>query len=107
MKNEARPDPDILLASLEEEERGKLTVFLGAAAGVGKTFAMLEAAQERLAEGVDVVVGWVETHGRVETEALLKGLPVNPPPVPGLPGAGICRDGPGSAPVQAPRFGSG
>jgi len=79
VKNETRPDPDILLASLEEEERGKLTVFLGAAAGVGKTYAMLEAARERLAEGVDVVVGWVETHGRAETEALLKGLPVIPP----------------------------
>lgn len=60
-------------------ERGKLTVFLGAAAGVGKTFAMLESARERLAEGTDVVVGLVETHGRVETEDLLLGLQVISP----------------------------
>ncbi|MFZ5643261.1 MAG: DUF4118 domain-containing protein [Bacillota bacterium] len=61
------------------EGQGKLTVFLGAAAGVGKTYAMLEAAQEGLTEGVDVVVGWAETHGRPETEALLQGLPAVPP----------------------------
>ncbi len=79
MEKEKRVDPDALLASLEQEGRGKLTVFLGAAAGVGKTFAMLEAARERLADGVDVVVGWVETHGRAETEALLEGLPAIPP----------------------------
>ncbi|MCS5697119.1 sensor histidine kinase [Desulfofundulus thermocisternus] len=79
MEKDPRPDPDSLLVSLEEEDRGKLTVFLGAAAGVGKTYAMLEAARDRLAEGVDVVVGWVETHGRAETEALLEGLPLIPP----------------------------
>ncbi len=79
MAKDMRADPDTLLASLEREGRGRLTVFLGAAAGVGKTFAMLEAARERLAEGVDVVVGWAETHGRAETEALLKGLPAIPP----------------------------
>lgn len=79
MEKNKRPDPDSLLVSLGEEGRGKLTVFLGAAAGVGKTYAMLEAARDRLAEGVDVVVGWVETHGRAETEALLAGLPVIPP----------------------------
>ncbi|HHW44237.1 MAG TPA: sensor histidine kinase KdpD, partial [Desulfotomaculum sp.] len=73
MEKDKRPDPDSLLVSLEEEGRGKLTVFLGAAAGVGKTYAMLEAARDRLAEGVDVVVGWVETHGRAETAALLEG----------------------------------
>lgn len=61
--------------SMHPENRGKLTVFLGAAAGVGKTYTMLEAARERLAEGVDVVVGVVETHGRTETVALLEGLP--------------------------------
>lgn len=76
---EFRPDPEELLAEAKAEERGKLTIFLGAAAGVGKTYAMLEAAHERLAEGVDLVVGWVETHGRPETEALVKGLPVIPP----------------------------
>ena len=79
-KDERRVDPDALLAGLgPEKERGRLTVFLGAAAGVGKTYAMLEAAQERLAEGWDLMVGWVETHGRPETRALLAGLPVIPP----------------------------
>ncbi|MEW6696883.1 MAG: ATP-binding protein [Bacillota bacterium] len=79
MLKERRADPDALLASIEKEGYGKLTVFLGAAAGVGKTYAMLEAAREGLAEGVDVVIGWVETHGRSETEALLQGLPAVPP----------------------------
>jgi two-component system, OmpR family, sensor histidine kinase KdpD len=77
-----RPDPDELLAIVQEEEarrsRGKLKVFFGAAPGVGKTYAMLESARARRAEGVDVVVGWVETHGRRETEALLEGLEVMP-----------------------------
>lgn len=80
---EHRPDPDTLLARVKAEEarekRGKLKVFLGAAAGVGKTYAMLEAAHEARAEGVDVVAGWVETHGRPETEALLEGLKTLPP----------------------------
>ena len=58
--------------------RGKLKIFFGATAGVGKTYAMLEAAHERQQEGVDVVVGWVDTHGRAETEALLEGLEVLP-----------------------------
>ncbi len=74
-----RPDPDDLLAELKAGQRGRLTIFLGAAAGVGKTYAMLEAAHERLADGIDVVIGWVETHGRRETEALVKGLPAIPP----------------------------
>jgi Osmosensitive K+ channel histidine kinase len=78
MEIEKRIDPDELLASLEKEGLGKLTIFLGAAAGVGKTYAMLEAAREKLAEGMDVVVGLVETHGRAETEALLQGLQVIP-----------------------------
>jgi len=56
-----------------------LKIFFGAAAGVGKTYAMLEAAHEQRRDGVDVVIGWVETHGRAETEALLKGLEVLPP----------------------------
>lgn len=79
----SRPDPDRLLARVQSEEqqslRGKLKIFLGYAAGVGKTFAMLEAAHQRKGEGVDVVVGYIETHGRVETEALLSGLEVLPP----------------------------
>ncbi|MFH0803301.1 MAG: sensor histidine kinase KdpD [bacterium] len=73
-----RPNPDDLLAQTKKETRGRLTIFLGAAAGVGKTFAMLEAAHERINEGVDLVVGWVETHGRPETGALLEGLPAVP-----------------------------
>lgn len=78
-----RPDPDALLRRVQEEEkkqaRGKLRVFFGAAAGVGKTFSMLEAAHEQAENGVEVVVGWVETHGRRETEALVQGLEVLPP----------------------------
>ncbi|WP_313523752.1 sensor histidine kinase KdpD [Shinella sp.] len=77
-----RPDPDALLALAEKDRRGKLTVFLGAAPGVGKTYAMLTRAGRLKAEGVDVVVGLVETHGRGETAALVDGLEV-------LPRAGI------------------
>jgi two-component system, OmpR family, sensor histidine kinase KdpD len=77
-----RPDPDALLDRVKEEEahqrRGRLKVFLGAVAGVGKTYAMLQAARERRAEGMDIVVGWVDTHGRTETEALLAGLELLP-----------------------------
>lgn len=78
MEKEKRIDPDELLASLEKEGLGKLTIFLGAAAGVGKTYAMLEAARDKLAEGQDVVVGFVETHRRADTEAMLAGLPTIP-----------------------------
>jgi two-component system sensor histidine kinase KdpD len=80
---EGRPDPDALLARIKEQEarqaRGKLKLFFGSAAGVGKTYAMLEAARERQAEGIDVVAGYVETHGRAETDALLRGLELLPP----------------------------
>jgi len=80
---ETRPNPDELLRQVREEEqrrkRGKLKVFFGSVAGVGKTYAMLEAARARKAEGLDVVVGIVETHGRPETEALLEGLEILPP----------------------------
>jgi two-component system sensor histidine kinase KdpD len=79
---DGRPDPEELLALARAEEerarRGKLKVFFGAAAGVGKTTAMLEAAQALKRRGVDVVVGWVDTHGRQETAALLAGLEVLP-----------------------------
>jgi two-component system sensor histidine kinase KdpD len=78
---EKRPSPDELLARIKAEEqqkkRGKLTIFLGYAAGVGKTYAMLEAAQRRKNE-VDLVVAYAETHGRAETDALLKGLEIIP-----------------------------
>jgi two-component system sensor histidine kinase KdpD len=77
-----RPNPDELLSHIQKEEqeknRGRLKIFLGYAAGVGKTFAMLEAAHQRKEQGVDLVVGYVETHGRVETERLLSELEILP-----------------------------
>ncbi len=73
-----RPSPEALLREADRTERSRLRVFVGAAPGVGKTYAMLEAAQERRREGIDVVVGVVETHGRAETQALLAGLEVVP-----------------------------
>ncbi|SDU99224.1 sensor histidine kinase [Pseudomonas mucidolens] len=69
---------DALLADLPRNGRGRLKVFLGAAPGVGKTYAMLQAAHAQLRQGVKVVAGVVETHGRAETEALLGGLPQQP-----------------------------
>jgi two-component system, OmpR family, sensor histidine kinase KdpD len=82
MAEKSRPDPDELLVRLEAEEqsreKGKLKIFFGYAAGVGKTYAMLEAARWRKAEGVGVVAAYVETHGRAETDALLEGLEVIP-----------------------------
>jgi len=71
-----RPDPDALLKEAKRQARGRLKVYLGMAPGVGKTYEMLNAGKRRLLEGVDVVVGVVETHGRKETEALLDGLEV-------------------------------
>ena len=76
--DDGRPDPDALLAAFRRETSGRLKVFLGAAPGVGKTFAMLQNARRLKDEGVDVVVGLVETHGRAETGALLEGLEVLP-----------------------------
>jgi two-component system sensor histidine kinase KdpD len=77
-----RPDPDALLKGLQRDEatrsRGRLKVFLGASAGVGKTYAMLSEAHERIERGEGVLVGYVETHGRRETETLLDGLPLLP-----------------------------
>lgn len=77
-----RPDPDSLLEMISKDQslsaRGRLKVFFGASAGVGKTFAMLQEAKRRLQEGVDVVAGVVETHGRHETLALLENIPVLP-----------------------------
>ncbi|WDK25043.1 sensor histidine kinase KdpD [Xanthomonas campestris pv. incanae] len=69
---------DALIGELQREHGGRLTVFLGAAPGVGKTYAMLSRARERLRQGVDVVAGVVETHGRSETAALLDGVPLLP-----------------------------
>jgi two-component system sensor histidine kinase KdpD len=77
-----RPNPDALLAAIQSEtarkKRGRLKVFLGMCPGVGKTFGMLEAARRELAAGRDVVIGYIETHGRKETEALAQGLPEIP-----------------------------
>lgn len=77
-----RPDPDELLARVERDNakarRGRLKIFFGASAGVGKTFAMLQAVHERRAENLDVLIGLVETHGRKETQALLEGLEILP-----------------------------
>jgi two-component system sensor histidine kinase KdpD len=75
---ELRPSPDALLKLTGREARGKLKVFLGASPGVGKTYAMLSGARRLKAEGRDVVVGLVETHGRADTAALLEGLEVLP-----------------------------
>jgi two-component system, OmpR family, sensor histidine kinase KdpD len=73
-----RPSPDALLEAARREDRGRLKIFLGAAPGVGKTYEMLQTAQLRKREGIDVVVGIVETHGRPETATLLAGLEVIP-----------------------------
>ncbi len=82
MSEPARPTPAALLAQAAAEEaaqsRGRLKIFLGYAAGVGKTYAMLEAARQRRAEGLEVVIGYVETHQRAETEALVAGLELVP-----------------------------
>src|SRR3979409_1564040 len=77
---ETRPDPDQLLAPVQAEEarakRGRLRIFFGASAGVGKTYAMLEAAHNvrSASPSTEVVVGYVEPHGRADTERLLEGL---------------------------------
>ena len=78
MTDDTRPDPDRLLAEVKRDEarakRGRLRIFFGASAGVGKTYSMLEAARAACAAGTDIVVGYVEPHGRPETERLLEGL---------------------------------
>ena len=77
-----RPEPESLLEIAQQEEtakkRGKLTIYFGAAPGVGKTYSMLSDARIRKKEGIDIVVGYVETHGRAETETLLEGLEIIP-----------------------------
>src|SRR5580700_5087186 len=77
-EREGRPSPEALLAAAKQEGRGRLKIFLGAAPGVGKTYEMLLSAQAKRREGVDVVIGVVETHGRRETEALLGELEIVP-----------------------------
>jgi two-component system sensor histidine kinase KdpD len=82
MSEADRASPDEILARMKREEtestRGKLKIFFGMSPGVGKTYAMLQAARQKQAEGCEVVVGIVETHGRKETEALLEGMPIMP-----------------------------
>src|SRR6195256_2151712 len=82
MTEAERPSPDKLLARMKREEtaatRGKLKIFFGMSPGVGKTYAMLQAARQKQGEGCEVVVGIVETHGRKETEALVEGMPIMP-----------------------------
>lgn len=81
-RDPSRPDPDALLATIRHEERvgrrGRLKIYFGFSPGVGKTYSMLEAARRLQAEGLDVVVGIVETHGREETARLLEGMEVLP-----------------------------
>jgi two-component system, OmpR family, sensor histidine kinase KdpD len=83
--SEQRPDPDVLLAKVKHEEaraqRGKLRIYFGSSAGVGKTYAMLVAARKLSMEGRDVLLGVIETHGRAETAALLSDLETLPPAV--------------------------
>ncbi len=82
MADSLRPDPDQLLNRIKEDEarsrHGKLKIFFGASAGVGKTYAMLQAARQLREQGLDVVVGLAETHGRKETAALLEGIELLP-----------------------------
>jgi two-component system sensor histidine kinase KdpD len=88
-----RPNPDHLLQHVQgadaDAQRGKLKIFFGYAAGVGKTYAMLEAARRERAEGIDVVVGYVEPHNRPETEAMLVGLEVLPTRMVSYRGVGL------------------
>lgn len=83
MKNEDnRPDPDKLLASIHQEEnnkmRGKLKIFFGMCPGVGKTYSMLQAARSDISKGIDVIIGYVESHNRPETNILLEGIEIIP-----------------------------
>ncbi len=92
-EHESRPDPDLLLRGVaweeKQRERGRLRVFFGMCPGVGKTYAMLEKGGEMLRQGVDVVIGVVETHGREETEKLAAALPRVPLAVVSYRGAGL------------------
>jgi two-component system, OmpR family, sensor histidine kinase KdpD len=86
---EVRPDPDrpwLRSRRKRRAKRGRLRIFFGASAGVGKTYAMLEAAQNMRAAGKDVVVGYVEPHGRIDTERLLEGLETIPTVAVSYPG---------------------
>ena len=106
-QSDRRPSPDALLREAEKSQRGRLKIFLGAAPGVGKTYEMLSAAQARLREKVDVVVGVVETHGRAETEALTAGLEIIPRRTIEISRAHADGDGPGCDPGPPAATGAG
>ncbi len=78
-RQDRRPSPESLLKMMQESERAKLRVYIGAAAGVGKTYRMLEDAHQLKEQGIDVIIGAVETHGRFETEEQIKDLEIVPP----------------------------
>src|SRR5438874_5489800 len=71
---EQRPSPETLLAKIKDSEQASLRIYIGHAAGVGKTYRMLEDAHELRRQGVDIVLGLIEAHGRFETEALVDGV---------------------------------
>ena len=104
----SRPNPDELLARVKAEEdkarRGKLKIFLGYIPGVGKTYTMLEAAHQ-VKKDVDVVVAYVDTHGRVDTEALAEGAGDYPPQTGGIPWHCVDGDGPGYRISPSPQAG--
>ncbi len=115
MKEEPRrPNPDELLARIREQEhlpyhgngQGDLRLYLGAAPGVGKTYAMLEEAHRLIEQGVDVAVGFVETHGRAATEGLVAGLDVIPRRTITYKGVDDRRDGYGRHPRPPPARGT-
>src|SRR6476646_1207579 len=78
-RKDRRPSPESLLKMMEESERAKLRIYIGADAGVGKTYRMLEDAHQLKEQGIDVVIGAVETHGRFETQEQIKDLEIVPP----------------------------
>src|SRR5215472_10760789 len=103
-----RPDPDQLLAEFKAQEaraaRGRLKIFFGASAGVGKTYAMLLAAKMLRGTGIDLVVGFVETHGRAETAALLEGLEQLPALILDVQGASVKEFNLDAALARRPRL---
>ena len=109
MSDAERPNRMRFSRSMKREEakstRGKLKIFFGMSPGVGKTYAMLQAAREKQAEGCEVVVGIVETHGRKETEALLEGMPIMPRSQVEYRGTTLDRDGSGCDSDLASRSG--
>lgn len=87
MRKEHECDPGCVSTLNQKGKRGKLTIYLGAAAGVGKTYAMLAASHERISEGFDVALGWIDSHGQKETEAWFDGLEMIPPRIMESPGS--------------------